>query len=472
VVKDLIVQGTPRLGALVGASARGTALTRILSLKGSPGWLVTDKAVDTWHYEGITEQEGAVYLYGPHVSGISMESVLHRPLAETLPFLSRLVNALILLSARGIPPFPLQTDGVLFSEPGAVLFLPPQLLREIRELSTFAVTRESYESLNHPDLKGEALSSFSVAVLLYRITTGRFPFTGESSEEMHERSRKLELVPPASLVPGLAPEISRTAMEAMGRAGPGTVSLEQWRDRLAEWQAGRLFRSLSNAEREKLLHDAGSRREVTEKSFRRRVFWQRNWKTAAIVTVAVIVAGTVLGSIIANALKPRLTRGFPPAKVVETFYDSMNSLDHTAMAACVVGRAGRAEINQVTTLYVTSRVTQGYEGRSNIISAAEWDRNGRPRLASPTTLFGVTGLSLKQEQEEPNPIFTASYDKWNPAVAGDAAPPAGGASSSGLTESPKSEGHRIVDRVWLRKDRGDWVIYRIDRVSEDPLPAP
>ena len=383
-VKDLVVQGMPRLGALVGASARGTALTRILSLKGSPGWLVSGQAVSTWQCEGITEQEGAVYLYGPHVSGISLASLLYRPLTEALPFLSRLVDALILLSAKGIPPFPLQTDGVLFSEQGAVLFLPPLLLREIRELSTFAVTSESYESLNHPDLKGEALSSFSIAVLLYRISSGRFPFTGESAEEMHERSRKLELVPPAFLVPELASEISRTVMQAMGRAGPGAVSLEQWRARLAEWQSGQLFRSLSAAEKEKLLHDAGTRREGSEKSFRRRVFWQRNWKTAAVITISAIVAGAVLGSIIANALKPRLTRGFPPAKVVETFYDSMNSLDHMAMAACVVGGAGRAEIDQVTTLYVTSRVTQGYEGKSNIISAAEWDGTGRPKLASPS----------------------------------------------------------------------------------------
>jgi hypothetical protein len=135
------------------------------------------------------------------------------------------------------------------------------------------------------------------------------------------------------------------------------------------------------------------------------------------------------------------------------------------MSACVVGRAGREEISQVTTLYVTSRVTQGYEGKSNIISAAEWDMNGRPPLASPAALYGVTGLALTWEQAEPTPVFTAAYDKWNPASGGDA-PPAGTAAA------PKSEGHHVVDKVWLRRDRGDWVIHRIDRQSEVPLPAP
>jgi hypothetical protein len=468
-VRDLVVQGTRRLGVLVGSSPRGTALTRILAVKGSPGWVVSGETIEPWQCEGMTDSEGAVYLYGPHMAATTLESVLHLPLAEALPFLSRLAHALQRLSAHGIPAFPLQTDGVLFPGEHGVLFLPPPLLREIRELSSFAVTRGSYESLNHPDLQGEALSSFSLGVLFYRVTTGRFPFTGDTAEEIHERARKLEVVPPAGVVPELSPEVSRTVMQALGRAGPGTVGLAEWQAKITSWQGVPLFRDLSAQERERLLLDAGGRRAGTEKSFLRRMFWEKNWKTAIIISACVIVAGAVLGSIIGNALKPRPTRGFSAQKVVETLYDSMNTLDHETMTACVVGRAGREEINQVTTLYVTSRVTMGYEGKSNIVAAAVWSAKGRPRLEGHETLYGVTGLTLTREQEEPTPIFTAAYETWNPAAAGDSAAPA---AAAGHEETPKSEGHRIVDRVWLRRDRGDWVIYRIDRVSEDPLPLP
>ena len=46
-----------------------------------------------------------------------------------------------------------------------------------------------------------------------------------------------------------------------------------------------------------------------------------------------------------NVLAPRVTRGYAPDKVVQTFYTSMNTLDHSTMQACVVGGAGGGEIN-------------------------------------------------------------------------------------------------------------------------------
>ena len=430
-------------------------------MKGAAGWRVGRSEVSGWGFEGVMESEGATWLFGPPAAGVPMESVLALPLADALPLMARLAAALVTLERRGIPLFPLQTDAVAFCDNGDVLFLPPAIMAEIRALSTFDVTRDTYEALNHPDLTGEPGASFSIAVILYRLVTGRFPFTGESAEEIHGRARKLEVVPPGSLVPALAPEISFAVMEGLGGVGPANARLEQWSKRLSAWQSAEIFRALSPVQEEKAVQDAGNRRAGAEKGYRRRVFWEKYWKTAAIAAAGTVILAAVLGSFIGNALKPRLTRGYSPAKVVETFYESMNALDHMAMQACVVGRAGAAELSQVTTLYVTSRVSQGYEGKSSIRSAAQWEREGRPKLADPLFLFGVTGLSVGQEQGEPAPIFKAAYDMWNPAPSADTGPAA---------SAPASEGHRRVDRLWLKRDRGDWVIYRIERLRDDLLP--
>ena len=462
-VNELSEQGVNRLAIAVGESARGAALTRILSLKGSPGWLVRADEVGQWRFEGITEQGGTVSLYGPHVAGTLLESILQKPLATALPFLLRLVRALMLLSEKAIPRFPLQADAVLFTDSGSVLFLPPEVLREIRGRSPFAVIRDSFESLNHPDLQGDACASFTIAVLLYRIITGRFPFSGADAEELHEQSRKLEVVPPDRTVPDLSPEISRAVMEGLGRTRQGGLSLEEWGRRLSAWQSAELFRSLGSAEKENALRDAGILAKGSQTSFRRRMFWEKNWKTGAVIAAVVIVLGAAVASVVGNAMKPRPTKGFSPAKVVDAFYTSMNSLDHMMMEACVTGKAGQTEISQTTTLYVMSRVTQGYEGKSSVTSAAEWDRNGRPKLVSPASLYGVTGLTLVQEREAPDPVFLVTYDKWTPG-AGDS-PPADG-------EAPKSEGRRIADRVLLKTDRDGWVIDRIERLRQDPLPPP
>jgi len=301
-------------------------------------------------------------------------------------------------------------------------------------------------------------------VVLSRIRTGRFPFNGEDAEVLHSQARGLEIQPPSVVVPGLDPEASDLIMAGLGRGRRGSVTLTQLAEELDSWPNRTLVRPQTEEELRGALLAARTRQAAADRTFQRKRFWQRNWRTALIIAVAVVVVGGVGGTILKNLLAPRVTRGFAPLKVVETFYASMNTLDHTTMQACVVGKAGQAEVNETMTLYVTSRVTIGYEGRSNVISADEWDKEGRPALPPPRALYGVTGLTVKQEQREPEPVFLVSYQKWNPAPRPD----------TDLTDNtpPRSEGHAVSDRVWLKQDRGDWVIYRIDRLQSTELPGP
>jgi hypothetical protein len=471
-MQELMEGGGKHLAVQVGDTARGRALTRILALKTSPGWHVKGSEIREWRFEGLAEKDGAPLLYGPHVAGRALVTVLDLPLPAGLAFLSRLAQALRLLAERRIPWFPLQTDSVVFEDREGVLFLPPDVMREIRDLNSFELSRESYESINHPDLKGEVLWSFSIAALLYRISTGRFPFTGTDAEEMHEHARKLEIDAPSGIVPELDPELSALVMAGLGKSRRGAVSLVEWSEKLGAWQKKDLYRVLPPAEREKALQEALVRQHASGKSFRRRMFWENNWKIIGVIVIAAAVVGAGAGSILKNMLAPRLTRGYPPQKIVETFYDSMNTLDHQTMQSCVIGAAGKGEINEVTVLYVTSKVTQGYQGKSTIISAADWDKRGRPKLENPSSLFGVTGLSVVQEQGEPGPVYRAQYDLWNPAPPADVPGGLADTASAAAQAAPRSEGHRVTDRLWLKQDKGDWVIYRIERLRQDLLPPP
>jgi hypothetical protein len=462
---ELTDAGRLHLAVSLGTATRGAALTRILALRAAPGWIAgPTTGVREWRFEGVVEHDGKVYLIGPHVPGVSLHEVLAMPARQALPFIARLVSALLQLSETGAGWFPLQSDSVIFTDEQTILFLPPSVDRELRDLLPFESHRETFECLNHPDLKGAPCAAFSVAAGLFRIITGRFPFWGSDAGDLHEEVRSLEIQPPASLVPGLEQEVSDTIMAGLGRGRGGTASLAQIGKGLEGWQTRDLVHPLSEEARQSALATAGARQASAERGFLRRRFWQRNWRVAAIVATVVILLGALGGTVLKNVLAPRVTHGYPPRRVVEAFYTSMNTLDHTTMQACVVGRAGWGEINEVTTLYVTSRVTQGYEGRSNVISAAEWDKAGRPPLAPPTTLYGVTGLSITEEQGEPSPVFLVKYDRWTPGAPPDSGP--------GADVAPRSEGHAVTERVLMKTDRGDWVIFRFDRLESLQLPPP
>lgn len=134
------------------------------------------------------------------------------------------------------------------------------------------------------------------------------------------------------------------------------------------------------------------------------------------------------------------------------------------MEACVVGKAGQGDINEAMTLYVMSQVSVGYGGSSNIEPADDWIRKGSPALKSGHTLYGVANLSIVQEQREPNPVFLVKYQKWVPLPNENA----------GKVPVPailqRSEEIDMTDRVSLKQDRGDWVIYSIDRQRSAPAP--
>jgi hypothetical protein len=460
---DITEAGVRYLAVPVGSPARGTALTRILAIKGSPGWLVAAASLKEWRFTGVTERDGGTVLYGPWAPGRTLASVLDLPPREVLGFLSRLADALALLKERQVPLFSLQTDAVIFCDDGSVLFLPPEIMRELRGLRPFAMNRETFESISNPDLSRENMVSFALAALLYRVGTGAFPFRAETVEDLHEQMRKLDILSPEEAA-GVAPEISEMVMAGLGRSQRGHPDLDEWAEKLGAWRRTGAFHQASAGRNATSAREADTHRRTSERRYRRRVFWEKNWRTTLIIAAVVVVVGAGAGSVLKGVLAPRVTRGYTPRMVVEAFYTSMNSLDHMTMGACVIAGAGKAEINEVTNLYVISRVSLGYEGRSNVVSADEWDKAGRPPIAPPRTLYGVTGLSVVEEKPEPAPVFLVSCQKWTPLPGGP------DEASSNQPSGPRYEGHAVRDRVFLKKDRGDWVIYRMDRLSVDPLP--
>ena len=111
-----------------GTATRGAALTRILALRGSPGWIAGGPGVREWRYDGVLERDGIVSLVGPHVRGrLPRRRRSPSRIGEALPLLARLVRALVQLSESRAGWFPVQSDSVIFTDDGSVLFLPPSL---------------------------------------------------------------------------------------------------------------------------------------------------------------------------------------------------------------------------------------------------------------------------------------------------------------------------------------------------------
>jgi hypothetical protein len=434
-------EGLPVLAVPVGTGRHELLLARLKGLRTAPGYRVGPQGVLERHFEGFYKEEGSLYLYGPWEPGVLLEEVLQKNAQEALPFLRRLAQALAALGERR--PRGLATDAVRFLEDGAVELLSPEVMQQVRGMQPDEHRRLTFVLLNHPEPRGDPLS-FCLAAMLYRLLAGDYPFAAASEEEVRRRMREMRL-PPLSLArPGVREEVSAAVMDGLGRGSGEPPSLARWAELLAAWEARGLLRDLSEAEAAELAAQARRTSGLAARAYRRGVFWQRHWRTILIAAAAAAAVGIFSGTVLRNLLKPRSTHGYSPLQVVETFYRGIDSLDHERMQDCVTGRAGRQLIDQVINVYVISRVNLGYEGRALIRSAGEWDRQGRPPVKPPESVFGITNLSIQQLAGQPQPLFRVSYLFWTPD------PEKGTASQERR------------DLVTLRKQGGDWVIFRLE----------
>jgi hypothetical protein len=452
--------GRKALAVPTGVSAADFIRSEIGSLQRESGWIVHDGGIEPWLIHGFTQREGQVHFWGDYVHGVQLEDCLDDSPEANLARLKSLTSALIRLRADKVPVFPLRTDGVSFLDDGSVLFMPPGMMQRIALLRPFSERVRTYNVINNPDVSGERAQSHSLGVLAYRMLLGEYPFTGEDDVAVNSRIRSLRVTPPSLQKPELSTELSDGIVRSIDRASKGHLTLEEWDALLFRSIAQGHLREVSEAERNAAFSRAREKSERSQKAYRRAVFFQRQWRLMAIVGGVLVVVGAVLGSILSNVLAPRVTRGFSPRKVVETFYTSMNTLDHMTMEDCVVNRAGQGEVNEAMNLFVLSRATMGYEGTSHIVSAADWDKEGRPELSSDKSLYGAIVREVKEEQGEPAPVFLVTYQKWAPEPEATATSP---------DETRRNYGYDRVDRVRLKKDKGDWVINEIDRLSSIPV---
>ena len=439
-------RGRPLLAFV--ASDKLSSLAKRSALQQADGWIVRGEEVRPWRFSGYVRRDEALLVTGPPVEGELLVAALQSAPADALAAVTRVAAALVRLAHAGLAREPLQLNGIMLLADGGVLVLPPAVVRQLTETHSPAAMLTASARVNHPDLGGEQCWSTMLAILSYRAITGEYPFPAPREDELRNQMRRLDVVPARLLAPGCSAELSSFIARAL------RPQRHETRPPLADWPA-MLARAREQAApvaapvAERLQAEAAVLRHRYAQSFRRRVFLQRNLRTMVVAAVIVAAVGGVLGSIVANQFKPRATRGYSPRQVVEAFYASIGALDHAVMEDAVVGDAGKGLINEVVNLFVVSRVAQGYEGRSHIVNAAEWVAAGEPELPPDRSLYGPTALAIVAEQGAPQPVFRVSYLMWRPGGAAGNDPP--GTPQQGI---PTSE------RVFLRQDKGDWVIFQ------------
>ncbi len=306
----------------------------------------------------------------------------------------------------------------------------------------------------HPDLDNEKNTSYFLGTVLYKILTGVFPFTGDTASEIHNQMRVKKLLAPSYLIPDLKPSISENIKRCLKEEKEPHLSLEEWEKEAETYLQTGFKTEIDTDDKNRILIKGQKIKENIDRSYKTGNFFRRNWRLMVVGAVSLIALLSVFGSILGNILKPPVTVGLAPEKVIELFYYSQNTFDHDVMEDCTTDDAGKGPINEAISLYVTSRVRSGYETGFRYITYEQWLKIKESGGTPTSDVYGIEKLVITKEETD---VFTAEYEKWTPGVQQSA------------SQSPKPvdpEGLYRKDRLFLL-DTGDyWVIYKIENLIE------
>ncbi len=372
------------------------------------GFLIKEGISTKWVSTESLELKGKLIFPGPYYEG--------RTLADTdldIDILLKLAAAFQTIIKENIPVSGYYLPGIFIQTDGGVLIFPPSLINYITSQLSEEENIEYWQPFNHPDISGEMQFSFTLGVLAYNILTKELPFTGTSLTEIREKMRSSKPV----AIELLAPGINKNIAAVINRSFSSTdVNLEEWIKILKLWKNEGSITNISNEEKVQIKKNASKKQSKRKKQFERKQFYSRNWKTIGIIiAVLVFIVSFSIGPI-KNALEPPITTGMSAEEVVDTYYRAIIDMDVEIMEDCVDKGIGKNDINEVTQLFVISRVRKGYEGTSGLVSASDWNDGIITNLEPGEQVYGIADLTVTGSVDH---IFYADYIKWYPNIQDD-----------------------------------------------------
>ena len=370
--------------------------------------------------------------------------------------------------------------GIIVSENGSVLFLPPTLF-ERSMLSRSGNERAFlYGSWIAPISDKSANLRFTVAACAYAVMSGKRPFEQEDEEKRSEDYLDNNFIPLAYLIAaendktkallqmldgalscktqytksGLqSARPSQSAGAAAASAKVPAFLPPDFTDLLTAASAYGKTDAAANAKKE-LDEKRTAFIAQRHKTVKRRRFMRRHGVKLAVAAAAILIAAVSAVGIVKSNNRPT-TKDMTAMEVVRTFYSALHNLDTLTMDSCGSRKALKNYSNMAATLFVTGKMRQAYENTPSFLTPEQWVASDNPL---DYWVFGLTHLTV--ESEDP-----AAYAQN--AHRGDTAQIT---ARFYILAEEGQHNYRVAaytDRLMLEYGKKYWQITRIDSQSED-----
>ncbi|MDZ7795158.1 MAG: hypothetical protein U5P10_16150 [Spirochaetia bacterium] len=460
------------------------------------GWYVSEKDISPWQWNSTMEHQKWLYLTfsdtSPELRPIS--DVFHMKIEGTLRMLERYLRALKALASREqLDADALYLSASFYDESGNFYFLHPQIAQLTQQNYEQLIATPEREETGAIGGQQEILPVLAHHLQLQLLQSSNNGYsqaaphsdgsTQGSQTALHLHSQLPQLNPRIAdflfktvnnrIVTGRSSARSSASRTRGARASssqsadssPLAAKILEFADEISAWRDNTIFENIHLEQAEERRKNADAAEQAVRKREKRRNFKKNHGSTVFITAAALIVLAFFATPFVKKAFEPDITEGLAPTEVIELFYLSQNSLDHEAMNQCTSSSTGKAYINQVTTLFVISRVRQGIEMKDVFTPAPEWIAAGRPELKDSSFVFGVSDLKINPTAK--NHRFEVSFIQWS-TLPPKAEELTSEEEMAAIASTGEVQAFRVREMVSMNETSKGWKIDRIERTHYEP----
>jgi hypothetical protein len=425
--------------------------TGAIALRAQSGYILFPDRIEEWRVETFAESEEWILVSGPAFAGRSLDEAGSPE--EGLSLLARSAAALGRLSALKLLPKGLLSAGILCGDGEVVLVLPPEFVaRSFASLDPERRDRAAAHLASPRAESAEDEASFLLAQAAYRFATGKPAFSRLGDDRGETHIARGGFLPVSLEAPRLEPALAGMIDRVL--ADPRGIGLGEWEGALAEARALGWFRSLPEAEAERLERSRRARVAAMARAGARAAFFRRRRGALIAAAIALGIAAAYVGSVLSAARSKPDYSGRPPREIVDLYYEAIDGLSTDSIEACGTKDAVRADYDMATNLFLISKMRMAYEGGNPLVRAEDWLARGRPELGPAPLLFGIAGLGIEElSLGRDEAAYRAAYSLWSMERKGE--------DSSAPRES------RRVDLLSLSRSAKGWKIVKIERTESN-----
>ncbi len=439
------------------------------------GYVVEHGTIRQHFHENIFDRGGKRYITIKEADVQPFSDLFNGRRPDVLHQLRRLAQAILLLPAQF-----LQTQNgfieawrIFFLGDDSFLFLPKTVSDIIAVTVDDSFRFEWYGQFVKSQVEVPFAMCHQFTQFLYMAYCGKAPYAERAVREDSWRHLPLALVKC-----GLPPEASRWIDETLAMpvrlqrehtsgAYGTSQNLSWW---ISETEAlvtsapqstlGQTSIIATTAQAEAFL-------VAQQKRAGRRLFWRK--RGALIVTLTLVVAVvlyTVIG-IVADKLKPPYTAGMDPVEIIAEYFASQNALDAERMGSSLARGVKNPFENEVTTLFVNSKVRMAYEGLNTVVRADQWLASNKASIPDSSMVYGIGDLQIRATGPD---VYRADFRYFYPSRNPDAPEdPTFNADGSGADAGTWVSESKMSIEFEFSDQKGYWQITAIREIETIPV---